>query len=312
MATRHTCMYELAFCESPSISRSRYARLSGSMTMIDIAGWILGALILLGLVSLVMLFQARFIYFPPRYSTTQLEEARKVGVQEVKFRTSQGNQAAFFWRSEDSDIAPRHMWLLFGGNGDVALAWVSLIRSFPDPRSGYLLIDYPAYGICDGRPNPETILENSERALQVLREEKGWNLGPDTLCVLGHSLGGAAALQFAAKNPVRKILAVSTFTTMDDMVRTQIRIPLGRLLRHRFDNVASLKTILAQKKIPEIFLFHGKADEIIPPRMGRALANLDPIRIKFSEIPGASHNDIFQMPLPQSLQSALFGPVAAD
>src|SRR6202022_4734071 len=114
--------------------------------MIEIAGWLFAALLLVGLVSLVVLFQDRFIYFPLRYSTAQLEEARTVGVQEVRFRTSQGNQAAFFWRNVDSDTAPQNLWLLFGGNGDVALGWMGLVRAFPGPGAGYLFIDYPGSG----------------------------------------------------------------------------------------------------------------------------------------------------------------------
>jgi pimeloyl-ACP methyl ester carboxylesterase len=280
--------------------------------MIDIAVWLFVAVILLALVSLVLLLQDRFIYFPLRYSTADLREAQTLGVHQVTFQTSQGKQTAFFWRGEGSDLGPQVVWLLFGGNGDSALAWLGLIRAFSDPRSGYLLIDYPGYGICQGRPNPETILENAERALQILLETKGWKLSGQALCVLGHSLGGAAALQFAANHPVGKILVVSTFTTMDAMVRAQIHLPLGRLLRHRFDNITALKAILSQKEVPEISIFHGQADEIIPPKMGRALADLDPNRIKYSEIPGARHNDIFQMPLALSLQSALFGPTLYD
>jgi pimeloyl-ACP methyl ester carboxylesterase len=280
--------------------------------MIEIAGWLFAAILLVGLLSLVVVFQDRLIYFPPRYSPAQLEEARASGVQELRFQTSQGNQAAFFWQNEDSGTTPQNVWLLFGGNGDVALAWMGLVRSFASPHTGYLLIDYPGYGSCAGRPNPQTILENSECALQTLLEKKGWKLAARTLCVLGHSLGGAAALQFAARHPTRKILVASTFTSMDDMVRAQIHIPLGRLLRHRFDNVASLEEILAQNHVPEIYIFHGQADEIIPPKMGRALAQLDPIRIKLLEIPKAGHNDIIQMALPLSLQSALFGPIVPE
>jgi uncharacterized protein len=280
--------------------------------MIDIVGWLFAVILLVGLVSLVVVFQDRFIYFPPRYSPAQLEEAKASGVQELRFYTSQGNQVAFFWRNEDTGTTPQNVWLLFGGNGDVALAWMDLVRSLANPHTAYLLIDYPGYGSCAGRPNPQTILENSERALQTLLEKKGWKLAAQNLCVLGHSLGGAAALQFAAKHHTRKILLASTFTSMDDMVRAQIHVPLGRLLRHRFDNVASLEKILSQNHVPEIYIFHGQADEIIPPKMGRALAQLDPIRIKFFEIPKAGHNDIIQMALPLSLQSALFGPIVPE
>jgi pimeloyl-ACP methyl ester carboxylesterase len=276
--------------------------------MIDTAVWLFVVVILLALVSLMLLLQDRFIYFPLRYSTADLREAQTLGAQEVKFQTSQGRQTAFFWRGESSDLGPQVVWLLFGGNGDSALAWLGLIRAFSDPRSGYLLIDYPGYGICQGSPNPKTILANAECALQVLLETNGWKLSGQALGVLGHSLGGAAALQFAANHPVGKILIVSTFTTMSAMVRAQIHLPLGRLLRHRFDNITALKAILSQNEVPEISIFHGQADEIIPPKMGRALADLDPNQIKYFEIPGASHNDILQMPLARSLQSALFGP----
>ena len=268
--------------------------------MTDITSWLLAALALVGLGSLVVLFQDRFIYFPTRYSTARLEEARTLGVQEVRFRTSQGNQLAFFWRGEASETAPQRLWLVFGGNGDIALGWLGLLRCFSDLGTAFLLIDYPGYGACKGRPNPETILENSEGALEALLGQKRWILDPSTLGVLGHSLGGAAALQFAARHAVRKILVVSTFTTMDDMVRAQICIPLGPLLRHRFDNIVALKTILSQKEIPEINILHGQLDNLIPPRMGRALAQLDRSRIKFVEVPGAGHNDIVQIALPFS------------
>lgn len=265
--------------------------------------WLCAAFLLFGLISLVVLFQDRFIYFPPHYSFAELEEAKTIGVQELRFRTSQGDQTAFFWQNEESKTAPRNLWLVFGGNGDVALSWIGLVRDFNGPRSGFLLIDYPGYGVCEGRPNPESILENSESALRALLEQKRWKLDAGSLSVLGHSLGGAAALQFAAKHVVRRILVVSTFTSMDDMVRAQIGISLGPLLRHRFDNMTSLKTILLQNQIPEIYIFHGEADDIIPVKMGRALAGLDPSRIKFVEIPRGRHNDIVHTALSLAHQN---------
>jgi uncharacterized protein len=273
--------------------------------MTETSGWLLAALFLVALISVVVLLQDRFIYFPSRYSPADLREAKNIGVQELKFMTSQGSQAAFFWRSNDSETAPQNVWIVFGGNGDVALNWIDLVRDFPGPHTDFLLVDYPGYGICEGRPNPDSILESSENALQTLLEQRRWQLGACALAVLGHSLGGAAALQFAAKHVVRKILVVSTFTTMDDMVRAQIRIPLGPLLRHRFDNINSMKAILSQNQVPEIYIFHGEDDEVVPLKMGRALAQLDRGRIKFVPIRGARHNDVVRVALPLGLQSAL-------
>ena len=73
---------------------------------------------------------------------------------------------------------------------------------------------------------------------------------------------------------------------------------LGPILRHRFDNITSLETILSQNRVPDISILHGKLDHIVPVRMGAALAQLNPSRIKFAAIPEAGHNDIIQKALP--------------
>jgi pimeloyl-ACP methyl ester carboxylesterase len=272
--------------------------------MTDITVWLAALLIGGALVMSPVFFQSRLIYFPFRYSRAQLEKAKSVGAQEIRFRTSQGNQTAFFWRTENSTAAPKDLWLVFGGNGDVALAWLDLMRAFPAAcTTGFLLVDYPGYGICQGKPNPGTILENSEGALRALLERNGWNVEADGLCVLGQSLGGAAALQFAARQPVHKIILVSTFTSMGDMVRSQIGISLGPLLRHRFNNLTSLEMILSQNRVPEISIVHGQRDNIVPLRMGVALAQLDSSRIKFAAIPDAGHNDIIGKALPLILRA---------
>jgi uncharacterized protein len=263
--------------------------------------WFLVPLALIALLWLAIRVQRRFIYFPRRYSTLDLKEAKAAGVQEISFRTSQGNQTAFFWRKGQSETAPHALWLLFAGNGSVALDWLPLIVDSNEPRTGFLLIDYPGYGNCQGKPGPRSILENSERALQALLDQTRWRFG--ALRALGHSLGGAAALQFAAKHTVHKIVVISTFTTMDAMVRATIGITLGPLLQHPFDNVRSLEAILSLNPAPEICIFHGEADRLVPVRMGRALAQLDPARIKFVSIPGADHNELIEEALRAVLRA---------
>jgi uncharacterized protein len=271
--------------------------------MTDITVWLIVLPAGIALVAIPILFQSRFIYFPLRYSPAQLGRARSVGTEEIRFRTSQGDQAAFFWRTENSITVPKSLWLMLGGNGDLALSWLDLTCAFPAFSTGFLLIDYPGYGICQGKPDARTILENSEGALRALLEQKGWNAEAADLCVFGHSLGGAAALQFAVSRPVRRIVLISTFTSMDALVRKQIGISLGPLLRHRFDNRTLLQTILADNRSIEISIVHGQSDNIVPFSMGAALAQLDSSRIKFVAVPGAGHNDVVQRALPQILEA---------
>jgi hypothetical protein len=69
-----------------------------------------------------------------------------------------------------------------------------------------------------------------------------------------HRPGGRSWLQLPRGSKTR----LGVLITMDDMVRAQIRIPLGRLLLHRFDHLASLKAILSQNQVPEIASFTAK------------------------------------------------------
>ena len=257
------------------------------------------------MVSLLARVQGRFIYFPRRYQSVDLAQARASGVEEIRFTTSQGAQTAFFWRKTNSGSRSQNIWLVFGGNGTLALEWLSFFVNFGDPQSGVLLVDYPGYGVSEGNPDPQTILENSQCALAALFASRHWEFGTEALYAFGHSLGGAAAIQFAVKHRVRKIVAISTFTTMDAMVRATIRVSLGNLLQHRFNNMVSLKAILARKEVPEIYIFHGESDELVPVEMGRTLAQLDPKRIRFVAVPGAHHNDVIEKALPWGLRSAL-------
>jgi hypothetical protein len=52
------------------------------------------------------------------------------------------------------ETIPHNVWIVFGGNGAAALDWIDLVRDFPDPCTGFLFVDYPGYGICEGKTNP--------------------------------------------------------------------------------------------------------------------------------------------------------------
>jgi uncharacterized protein len=275
--------------------------------MSDITVWLIVLLAAVALAAIPIIFQSRFIYFPLRYSADHLRKAKAIGTQQIIFGTSQGNQTAFFWQTGSPTAAPKNLWLMFGGNGDLALSWLDLVCVFPVLPIGFLLIDYPGYGNCQGKPNARTILENTEGAFDALLEQRGWDAENMALSVFGQSLGGAAALQFAVNRPVSKIVLISAFTSMDDMVRNQIGFSLGPLLQHRFDNRALLQTILANNRAVEISIVHGQSDEIVPFRMGATLAQLDSSRIKFVAVAGAAHNDIIQKALPQIVEAMIPG-----
>jgi uncharacterized protein len=252
------------------------------------------------------LLQRSFIYYQRRYPAAVVQSVLSRGVTVIEFRTSQGKQAAFLYRRVASHHPPRRLWLMFGGNAMLALDWLDLVREFPDRSAGFLFVEYPGYGSCQGSPNPTHILETSQGAFHALQGRMHWSFDPESTGVVGWSLGAAAAVQFADKQSVEQVILIAPFTTMSDMVKKVTGLPPGPLLFHRFDNVRALRRILDQTPTPKVTIVHGRTDTLVPISMGRALAMLDPDRIRFVEIPAADHNDVFYQ-----AQSLIFADMAS-
>ena len=110
----------------------------------------------------------RLMYFINRYPGAYRSHLTP-NIQEITFQTRSGRQVAFYVTPRlEPRRPPERLWMVFGGNGALALGWLPLLRDAPDPRDGFLLLDYPGFGACQGVPNRTTIRESSERGLEAL------------------------------------------------------------------------------------------------------------------------------------------------
>jgi pimeloyl-ACP methyl ester carboxylesterase len=247
-----------------------------------------GAALALGLWA----FQEQLIYPAPHYTQSELEGLPPglVALRDPADATS----VLGFYRPPIAGGEPRRLWLAFGGNGDLALRWDGVLAPAATDGTGFLLVEYPGYGARAGRPSPEALLSGSEATLAALARHLGLGVAElQARCaVLGYSIGSAIALEYAARHPVQRIVLVSPFTTMLDMARLSVGSPLCYLLRHRYDNVASLARIRA-RGLPPLTILHGERDSLIPPAMGRALAASAP-GSHFELVPGAEHGDVIE------------------
>jgi uncharacterized protein len=257
--------------------------------------WIGATILLVALIlaALVILFQRRFFYFPRKYFAGEIEAAEKRGATVLGYDTSQGRQTAFLYRTPPSGTLLSRLWIVFGGNAMTALDWLDILRECELDAGGFLLVDYPGYGLCPGNPGADSMLENAIGGYHALIASKRWIIRRPRLGVLGWSIGAAAGLQFADKFPVQDLVLLAPFTTMEDIVKRFTGIRPGMLLLDRFDNVAALSRVCAQTSPPRVTVIHGEKDSLIPISMGRSLAESLPNVIEFYNIPGASHNGVF-------------------
>ena len=238
-------------------------------------------IIVILLLVLLCVMPSKIIYRPSRYPSPLFLEKN---VKRVPYQTDQGAQVAYYVQSGDPQD---HVWLLFSGNGSLALRWIPFIRSAP---GAFLLFDYPGYGECKGTCSPEAIQDSAERACAALEKQTGpthWN-------VLGHSLGAAAALAFAAEHPTDKVIAIAPFTSIRELARRFIGPLCYFPHRHHFDNRRRLSEIRKKSHVPEVHIFHGTRDSLVPVAMGRQLYDEFYDIVQYHEISGADHNDILK------------------
>jgi len=248
--------------------------------------------------------QGHLIYHPRPYTPVVLA-AFPLHLVDIAYDTAQGPQVAFYLPPHASPTyAPEALWVLFHGNGSLALEWLEYLPPGLKTQTGFLLIDYPGYGKCTGRSSRDAIIMSFEAALHTLQQRYP-TVRPAverSLNVLGYSLGAAVALELATRYPTQHIVLLAPFTSMYDIASHMMVWPITALLRERFDNLQTL-TALAQRPVPPaVTIVHGDADEVVPVAMGRALAQSFPTMITYYELPGVTHS-ILERAFPLLVQA---------
>jgi pimeloyl-ACP methyl ester carboxylesterase len=254
-------------------------------------------------IALIAGCQSKLLYFPRPYAPGLTEEWRdKTAGRPVDFTTSQGRQRAFLQGNLKS---PRNLWIVCGGNGTVALDWSDWIAKHAPKEDAWLLVDFPGYGDCEGKPSPARIRESLRVVVPVAVESVGLTAKPDAsrLRFFGHSLGAAASLIAAKEFGMQQGVLLSPFTSTMEMSEVVTGLPLGLLVTHRYDNGARLDEVI-KRGSAKVVIVHGTDDEVIPVEMGRKLARGRENAVRLVEVPGARHNDVAQNH-PETLARAL-------
>lgn len=234
--------------------------------------------------------QHSLIYHPRAYGPAYAHVLPPNGV-EIEYVLPFGKQTAFYIPPPND--SPKRVWIAFCGNGSLALDWTGLLPDYPSNGDAFLVVDYPGYGKNSGYATIDRTRATTNGALYALALRLHVDEAQIRLCTIGHSLGAAAALDFAAHHRVESIVLAAPFTSLRDEAATIVGHYLARLLIENYDNRESLREIYKQNPRVRIAIFHGTDDHDIPVRMGRALANEFPA-ISYHEIRGADHMTVME------------------
>jgi pimeloyl-ACP methyl ester carboxylesterase len=161
-----------------------------------------------------------------------------------------------------------------------------------------LAVDYRGFGkSSDVAPTEAYAYEDAEAAWDYLAR-----LAPARKrYIVGHSLGGAIAVELARRRPDASGLVLeATFTSVRDMIDQSAWgfLPVGLILTQKFDALAKIGEV----KMP-VLITHGTRDSIVPVAMGERLYNAANAPKKFIKVEGAGHHNLSGVAFDQYRQA---------
>jgi len=156
-------------------------------------------------------------------------------------------------------------------------------------RFGVLMLDYPGYGMSDGKTTEDNMYASVDGGLQWLKER---GLEDDRLIMFGFSLGCAPVCKIAgeknfAMNP-SKIILEAPFASAEKMVQDAalIAMPGSFFVNLKVDNAEQIKAI----DVPFLWI-HGENDDFLAiDKHGEVVyKNYDGPYSKAVRVPGGGH-----------------------
>jgi fermentation-respiration switch protein FrsA (DUF1100 family) len=232
------------------------------------------------------------IFQPDKYPAGEWQQT-KVLVQDAFFAAADGTKLHGWYARHPQPKG--HALLLHGNAGNVTLM-ADTIRTL-NQRHGLavLALDYRGFGKSEGTPSEEGVLLDARAGRRWLAEKEG--IAEKDVILMGQSLGGAVAVDLAAKDGCRGLVLASTFTSMPAVAQHHTPwLPMRWLISTQFNSLEKI-----QHYHGPLLLAHGEADEVVPYHHGLKLYEAAPGPKRMITSPGGKHND----PLPESYREAL-------
>ncbi len=229
--------------------------------------------------------QGELIFRPSRDAWHGYDIANKAFQDEWIPVGTDGQKLHGWWLQGDNPNAPALLYL-HGARWNLTGS-VSRIERWRSLGFAVLAVDYRGFGqSSDVAPTEEYAYEDAEAAWNLLAK-----LAPNKpRYIVGHSLGGAIAVDLARRHPEASGLVLeATFTSVQDMVAHSAWgfLPVSLILTQKFDAISKIGEV----KMP-VAIVHGTRDTIVPYEMGEQLFEAAHEPKRFISVEGAGHHNL--------------------
>ncbi len=251
--------------------------------------WVIARVLLLGalgfyifIISYLIIFQARFIYFPEKL---MIPNPSDVGFEfeDVELITDDGLKLnAWFIPASQ----PRGVVLFCHGNAGNISHRLESIAVFNSLNLSTFIFDYRGYGKSEGKPDEQGTYLDAKAAWKYLREKRGVN--EKNIILFGRSIGGTIAAWLAGEEKPSALILESTFTSVGELGREFYPyLPVKLLSRYHYNAAEYVNKVNCP-----VLVVHSPDDEIVPYSHGLRLYEEANQPKEFLQIHG-SHNEGF-------------------
>ena len=228
-------------------------------------------------------FQRRLIYFPPKFTSAQVDQfARPARLERWK---NPAGQAIGMKRLSPKQPAEGRVLIVYG-NGSCATG----CAHYADAIQGVapfdvFIVEYPGYADRPGSPSQRSLFHAADEAFQVLATN-----GP--VYIVGESLGTGVAAYLAGKYPdkVAGMVLFAPYNRLADVAQSHMPLlPVHLLLVDRFPSEDYLRNYHG----PIAVLVAGQ-DRSVPEKFGRRLYDGYAGPKRLWEFPLDNHGTLFE------------------
>eukprot|EP00475_Leptophrys_vorax_P030844 TRINITY_DN46534_c0_g1_i1.p2 TRINITY_DN46534_c0_g1~~TRINITY_DN46534_c0_g1_i1.p2 ORF type:complete len:542 (+),score=115.80 TRINITY_DN46534_c0_g1_i1:100-1626(+) len=169
--------------------------------------------------------------------------------------------------------------LFYHGNGEDiggSYRWLSVLVQILYQQGilvSVLMVEYPGYGLCFGKPSEAGVLQNAESAYYFVRAELEWPV--ENLWLWGVSIGTGPATFLAARYEAGGLILMAAYESIRDVVKHLLGKAASYLISNRFENNKEI-----EKVVCPTLLIHGTDDKLIPHQQSQRLHELCKADIK--------------------------------
>lgn len=231
------------------------------------------------------------LFYPTRYPTGQWQPD-DLNYQDVWFTASDGVKLHGWYCPAEDPVAA--VLFCHGNAGNLSDRRFLLEHLQTQHRLSVFIFDYRGYGRSAGAPSVRGALLDAAAARKELARLAGVDT-PDVV-LMGRSLGAAIAIQLAAQEAPRGLIAESPFSSMRDIAAYHYPALAWFVPAEKLNSLAAIK----RYKGPYL-QSHGTADTIVPFASGQKLFDAANEPKRLIRLPHANHND----PQPPEYYQAL-------